>query len=332
MAVLAAPARVRASALRDELAYMGCGLWMIVGLYVDGWSHQANKPETFFTPWHLLLYSGFGAAVVYSGWITVRDRRAGQEPAVADDRITTLGVILFVIGAVGDGIWHSVVGIEVDMEGLISPTHLALMSGGLLMVTLPIRSALRRDDEEAPLAVLASGALALGVVAFFLMYLMPWEAAYAYEQPYVPDTDLGDLYAVTGMATVIVSVALFTGAVLWLAARWRLPFGTATATFTSVAFGVAALDGFDVRLSVLAGTAAGLVVDALLVARRPLPIVGLAGGGTLIATFFAMHHLEHGIEWSPSLWVGAIVFAALSGYGTGLAISRRSSGEAVLAR
>ena len=38
------------SEIRDEAAYMVCGLWMIIGLYIDGWSHQVDKPETFFTP------------------------------------------------------------------------------------------------------------------------------------------------------------------------------------------------------------------------------------------------------------------------------------------
>src|SRR5689334_15076552 len=142
--------------LRDESAYMLCGLWMIVGLYLDGWSHQANKPDTFFTPWHALLYSGFGAAVLYSGYMAMRDARTGALPQIADDRVTTFGVVLFAIGAITDGIWHTVVGIEVDIEGLISPTHLMLMTGGLLMVTLPIRAALTRDDERASKTVLAS--------------------------------------------------------------------------------------------------------------------------------------------------------------------------------
>jgi hypothetical protein len=325
-----APLSARAVQLRDEAAYMFCGLWMIVGLYVDGWSHQANKPETFFTPWHLLLYSGFGAAVVYSGWMGVRDARRGIKPVVGDDRLTTLGVVVFGIGAGGDFLWHTLIGIEVDLEGLISPTHLSLMIGGLLMVTLPVRSALAHDDEVAPLPVVASIGLALGVAAFFLMYLMPWDAAYAYEHAYTEGSRTADFHAVVGMATVIVTTAMFLGSTLWAARRWRLPVGAATATYSAVAFGVAALNGFDVRLSILAGTAAGIVVDALLANRRPLPIIGLVGGFTLFAAFFGLHHIEHGVAWGPSLWVGAIVFAALTGYGIGLAISPSRSIDAAV--
>jgi hypothetical protein len=328
VATIAVAPRSVASQLKDELAYMACGLWMITGLYLDGWSHQANKPESFFTPWHLLLYSGFGAAVVYSGWIGVRDARHGTKPVVGEDRITTLGVALFALGAGGDFVWHSLVGIEVDVEGLISPTHLALMIGGLLMVTLPVRSALHRDEVDAPLPVVASVALALGVLAFFLMYLMPWDATYAFVQPYVPESDSSNADVVIGMASLLVATTLFIGSVLWTARRWRLPFGTATVTFTSVAFAVCALDGFDVRLPILAGTIAGIVVDLLLTDGRPLSQVGLAGGFVLSAAFLALQHAEGGVGWGPSLWGGAIVFSALAGYGVGTVLSAGSAGAA----
>src|ERR1700719_3058532 len=35
-------------------------IWGIGGLFLDGWAH-ANLPqlETFFTPWHAVLYSGY---------------------------------------------------------------------------------------------------------------------------------------------------------------------------------------------------------------------------------------------------------------------------------
>lgn len=36
--------------------------WLIGGVFVDGWAHNnLAKLETFFTPWHALLYSGFAA-------------------------------------------------------------------------------------------------------------------------------------------------------------------------------------------------------------------------------------------------------------------------------
>ena len=322
MATAVVPAR--AVQLRDETVFMLCGLWMITGLYIDGWAHQANKPETFFTPWHLTLYSGFGAAVLYAGLAAVRDAHQGHGVTV-DDRWTTLGGILFAVGGGGDFVWHEIAGIEADLEALVSPTHLLLMIGGLLMVTMPIRSALRAGDEgSAPLPVVASVGLAIGVVTFFLMYLSPFSWGGQYQVPYLGgDNDFADLSVEVGMAKVLVLTSLFVGGPLWAASRWRLPAGTATVTFTALAIGHSGLTGFDIRLSLLAATAAGIVFDALLRAGRPFAVVGGATGVVLWAVYFALFHAEHGVAWGPSLWLGAIVFAGLSGLATGAAVRGR---------
>jgi hypothetical protein len=302
---------------------MLCGLWMVIGLYIDGWSHQANKPETFFTPWHALLYSGFGAAVVYSGYIAMRDARTGSTPQIADDRVTSLGVALFAVGAVGDFLWHTIVGIEVDIEGLISPTHLLLMIGGLLMVTLPVRAALRSDDRDASVTLVASIAMAAAVAAFFLMYLSPWGYAEVFHRAYRPDADVSNLEVQVGMAKILVTTALLTGAFLWAGKRWRLPLGTATIAFTAIAFAQSGLEGFDLRLAILAAAIGGLVFDVLLRNRRPLPVVGAASAASMWVAFFALYHVEAGVGWGPSLWAGAVVFGALTGFATGVAVRER---------
>ena len=320
MTTIAAPVR----ALRDESAYMLCGLWMITGLYLDGWSHQADKPETFFTPWHALLYSGFGAAVLYSGYMTMRDARTGATPQIADDRVTSLGVGLFAVGAVGDFLWHTLVGIEVDIQGLISPTHLLLMTGGLLMVTLPVRSALRRkDDRTASITLVASMTFAVAVAAFFLMYLSPWNQAWMYELPYRPHVDVSNLQVQVGMAKILATTALFMTSFLWAARRWTLPFGSATVAFTAIAFAQSGLEGFDVRLAILAATFGGLVFDVLLREGQPLATVGASSAAAMWLSFFALYHVEAGVEWGPTLWLGAVVFAALTGFASGVAVRER---------
>lgn len=302
---------------------MLCGLWMVIGLYLDGWSHQANKPETFFTPWHALLYSGFGAAVAYSGYMTMRDGRTGSVPQIADDRVTTLGVAVFSVGAIGDFLWHTIVGIEVDIEGLTSPTHLLLMIGGLLMVTLPVRAALRSEQRDASATLVASIALAAAVVAFFLMYLSPWNSASVFHRAYIPDSDFSNLEVLSGMAKILVTTALLCGVLLWAARRWRLPFGSATVAFTAIAFAQSGLEGFDVRWAILAATIGGLVFDALLRSRRPLPVVGATSACATWLSFFALYNAEAGVGWGPSLWVGAVVFATLTGFATGVAVRER---------
>ena len=312
---------------RDELVFMLCGLWMVIGLYIDGWAHEANKPETFFTPWHGVLYSGFAAAMLYGLYTSYRNTRA-HEATAFDDRIASLGVAMFVLGGGGDFAWHEIAGIEADLEALVSPTHLLLMTGGLLMVTLPVRAALRATgplNRDSRLALVMSVGLALAVLAFFLMYLMPWSEPEPYLHRYIPELLVPSLNVAVGMAALIVTTVLFCGGLLWAARRWCLPFATATATFTAVAVAQAGLEGFHLRLPILAATAAGVVADVLVRRGTHLPAVGGVIGAVLAGAFFALLHLESGVEWSPSLWVGAIVFSTLAGYGTGVALSPRTA-------
>lgn len=323
-----APAQHRDNVVRDQLAYMFCGLWMITGLYIDGWAHEADRPETFFSPWHGVLYSGFAAAMLYTAYTARRDKGGVADTPLGSDRLTTVGAALFVLGGASDMVWHEIAGIEADLEALVSPTHLLLMIGGLFMVTLPIRAALRANSSGteaitrgARVAIAASATLALGLTLFFLMYLSPWNDPDNFLVKYLPDAAGSDFPVQVGVASLLLTTILFCGALLWPSARWTLPTGTATVMFTAVALAQSGLEGFDLRLPVLAATAAGVTADLLLRARRPLPVVGAATGAVLSSSFFALLHIEQTVRWSPDLWVGAIFFAALVGYGTGLAVA-----------
>src|SRR5688500_17478653 len=55
---------------RDELITPLFSAWLLSGLFIDGWAHS-NLPtlETFFTPWHAALYSGFLATAMWTAWL-----------------------------------------------------------------------------------------------------------------------------------------------------------------------------------------------------------------------------------------------------------------------
>src|SRR6266545_711987 len=52
-----------AGSLRFDWAVVLASLWFIAGMFLDDWAHAnlASSLETFFTPWHAVLYSGFSA-------------------------------------------------------------------------------------------------------------------------------------------------------------------------------------------------------------------------------------------------------------------------------
>ncbi|MDP9406569.1 MAG: hypothetical protein M3P95_01395 [Actinomycetota bacterium] len=58
---------------RQELVTVAFGTWLMVGLFVGGWSYSnLAELETFFTPWHALFYSGFMWTAAWVGWQALR--------------------------------------------------------------------------------------------------------------------------------------------------------------------------------------------------------------------------------------------------------------------
>jgi len=123
----------------------GMSIVVIGGFFLDLWAHEHDRvDDSFFTPWHAVMYAGvagFGIALVVKGWT---NRRAGASWSAAlpvGYRLSLLGVALFLIGGVFDLAWHMLFGIEVTVDALFSPSHLVLAGAGLMMLTGPLRRA-----------------------------------------------------------------------------------------------------------------------------------------------------------------------------------------------
>jgi len=113
------------SAPRFDWMVIALSSWFVGGLFLDGWAHTHGKVDTsFFTPWHGVLYSGHLATLLYLGWQWSR-----QRTLPAGYGLSLAGALLFVVGGVGDFIWHELFGIERSIEALLSPTHLLLALG-----------------------------------------------------------------------------------------------------------------------------------------------------------------------------------------------------------
>ena len=293
---------------RDEAAVAVFGTWMLIGLFLDGWAHQVNKPETFFSPWHLLLYSGFVAAVAWFAIDGIRRGTGGTPP----DRWMTAGLVLFVTGAVGDGIWHEIFGIEVDLEALLSPTHLLLFIGGFLMVTMPVRAALADTDEVRlgwpawwPQAI--SLTLSTALVGFFTMYASAFDGVGSHVDPSV----LAEEMQAYGVASILLTNLLLLAPTTFVLRRWDPPVGTIVVLFSGVAVLMTGLLGFRNIELVLAPLAGAVAVEVL---RRSLPLLATAAISSAIlwAAYFLVVEVTEGVQWTVELWAGAIVLAAAS--------------------
>jgi hypothetical protein len=301
---------------RDERAIAVFGTWMVVGLFLDGWAHMAEKPETFFSPWHGVLYSGFVAAMI---WFAVDGWRANRSvlPVARsqNERLTMLGVALFVTGAVGDGVWHEIFGIEVDLEALLSPTHLLLLVGGFLMLGHPLRAAFRDPDEQAPsfrdfLPQIVALTLTTAVASFFTMYLSAFgDVAHNHSL----SGDLRETAEVAGIAAIFVTNLLLLGPLLYVLRRWSPPPGTFTIVFTSVGLLMTGLEGFDMVELAIPAFIAGVLADVL-VSRGTSPrVVAAVVPLALWLPYFAVADLSYGVSWAAELWTGAVLLASMSG-------------------
>ena len=298
---------------RDQLAFMVFATWTIAGLFLDGWSHRHQRLETFFTPWHALLYSGFLAGAVVAAIDARTRRRQGlPEPNIAGFGVTRLGLVLFPIAGAGDFIWHQVFGIETDVAALLSPTHLLLMFAGVLALTGPVRAAWLTDTDRSPslstfLPVVVSTALAAALASFFTMFSSP------FLMTRLTMSIQDQQYGVVGV--LLSTVVLMTPALL-LRSRWHTPRGTFVIYFTLIGTLIAGLDSFHrAPLVILPLLIAGVVTDEL--SRRDVSLTAIAAvvPAVMWSEFFAIFFAMGSMRYSAELWSGTVVMATLVSVG-----------------
>lgn len=302
--------------------------WLLGGLLTDVWAHN-NVPqlETFFTPWHAALYSGFLATAAWISWLVRRNLMAGRRGIGAIPRgygLGAFGVCLFVVAGAGDLTWHTVFGIERNSRILFSPTHLLLVTGIILIVTSPLRDALTdRSLPSAPsLRRLLPAVLAVAFASATLMVLLQY-ANILIDSPRQIVNSLSQTNRLpdnVGEALIITNFAMLLP-LLILARRWHIPFGTATVIY--VVFGVQAeaVRALHTPLVFVIIVLAGLAVDLLALRLRPGPArqrsfwaFGALAPVVTWAVFFAGMFITAGAVPSVvEFWTGMPVIAGLLG-------------------
>jgi hypothetical protein len=315
--------------------------WWLGGLYLDGWAHRhVPTLETFFTPWHAVLYSGFVILAAFLA-LTVAVNRAGgaswRHAVPPGYGSSAVGAIVFAVGGVGDLIWHTLFGIEKGIEGNISPSHLTLALGGVLLFTGPLRAAWRRTapDAAARWVTLLPALLVLtyifSVLTFFTQYAHPIVKSrvdlhitqiFITLTPFqiVTETDLSTKLGVT---SILLQSAIMMGVVFFAVRRWhRLPIGTFAVLFGLNGFMMSFLAGEAPILGVaIVSALTGLIVDLLYRALQPsaerivpLRLFALAVPLVNYIIYFGVLLAIHGtFGWSTHLWTGAIVEAGIVG-------------------
>lgn len=309
--------------------------WLVGGFLLDVWAHH-NLPatqETFFTPWHGVLYSGFLVVAIFLIGAFVRGLargRALRDALPAGYAASLVGVLIFMVGGLGDMAWHLVFGIEVDIEALLSPSYLALILGAGLIMSGPLRSAWRRGNVGWP-AVLSLGYTMLAVAFITEIgspFATPWAATGLQTvEPWVGVSSRTDP-AATGQALGVVGILLQTavlmGFVLPALLRWgqALPVGSMTLLF-AFATTTALTHGQYRFVPVVLAT--GLLADILLRVLKSsvqrawaMRIFAFAIPFVLYALYFLALALTGGTWWPLELWAGSILIAG----GVGILLSQ----------
>ena len=294
------------------------------GLYLDGWAHTHGKvDQSFFTPWHAVLYSGQLLMVIILVGVLVRNVWRGSTLREALPRgynLSLIGVLLWFIGGPGDLIWHTLFGIEQSVEALYSPTHLLLALGLALAVSGPLRAAYYRSGLEMrrlidQLPMILSYTFTLSVLTFFIMI--------AHSISNLWGTGWGDANnEARGMTGIMLDTALLTGAILLLVRQWKLAPGALTIVFTVNAILMGCLyDSSYPIVFVIARALAGLITEGLLSWLKPavtrptaLHAFAILVPVVVFALYFLAARLTVGINWTTHLWAGSLAIAGAIGF------------------
>lgn len=312
---------------REHLGTVLFGLWMTVGLFLDGYFHQNldGDSESFLTPWHGVFYAGFAASL---WWLMTLSRR--RAPGRTDWRLGCLppgyggartGIAMFAVGGVGDAAWHTAFGVERGVDALLSPTHLVLFVGLLLILTAPLRAVREASvSPPAPWIVVGSVVSATALVGFFLNFAWGLGIAALARVAYDPISEIGETQVIAGVASMLVTTVVLFGA-----ARVLVDASSARPGALTVLFGVVSLlvsVAFDEDAEgVAAALIAGATLDILL--RRapasprlradvawPFAVAAL----TLWAAYLGLLEVLDGIAWQAEISIGAVVLNALAAY------------------
>jgi hypothetical protein len=315
--------------VRFDLIAAGLALWFIVGLFVDGWAHNHGFTDnTFFTPWHALLYSGIGASGVFLAVTQFRNvsRGYGWARALPLGYLPSLlGVVLFFVAGGFDFVWHDMFGFEANIETLLSPAHLLLALAGLLIMSGPLRAAWTRPTRtpgwRGLFPALLALALILSAITFFLQFTNLYSDVDLLAQRFPPG-DRG-LFSVGGIAGILYPAVLTMGVLLFAVRRWALPFGAVTFMLTLNAAGMLALQWEDTGrygYILLAPLIGGLIGDVLLARYQRggglvwLRAFGLGTPLALMLVYFGLLLAGGGVWWRIHVWLGVSLFAATAGF------------------
>ncbi len=298
----------------------GC---VVLGGYADAWAHGHTNVDTFFTPWHGVLYTGVLLVMVFFGATIVRNWLKGyslNRAVPAGYQLSLLGALLFPFGGMGDMTWHLIFGIETGLDAALSPTHLLMALAFGLVVSGPLRGRWRSREANqtysSQVPMLVSICLTISTFTLIMQQVHP---AIKLPMPSSVSSRAADLDNMLTIVGIIVMTTIYMGFILLAVRRWQLLPGS----LTIILLPNLTLLSFmrDNYLIIAAGLVIGLILDALLYFLKPSTnragMLHLFGFLMPVATFlvyFLTLMMVGRLNWSIHLWLGSTAVTGLTGW------------------
>ena len=118
-----------------DILYKYQNLIIVIGLIISfsggSWDitfHILSQPESFFSSPHTLVYTGI-LIVIGIFFINFRRNFSSENPTRKDNYVILLGAGLIIAAGPFDFSWH----LKFGLDGLLSPPHITLLTGWLLV-------------------------------------------------------------------------------------------------------------------------------------------------------------------------------------------------------
>jgi hypothetical protein len=147
----------------------------------DVTSHLLRRPETFFTPSHTMLYTGIGLLIIAasaSANLLLKNKEIRKKSFSSAFKLLIIGSAVSIVAGPSDYLWHQTFGVD----GLLSPTHLTLVTG-MLINSIAVVLGLARIIVHLSTARQRTLIKAAMIPAFAVMWLMMIWYVYMFALP-----------------------------------------------------------------------------------------------------------------------------------------------------
>ncbi|MEU4240210.1 hypothetical protein [Actinoplanes sp. NPDC026619] len=316
---------------RERWIMLVASAWLVTGLQLDAYAHATTPElETFWTPWHAVLYSGIAASGLTLVWL-LRSRL----PTIPTYRtlialpnalrVPLLGMAFLLVGGGVDTLWHNIFGIEQGLEIFVSPSHEFIILGMVLVAAGPaMMTALRPGDR----LTIADGTVVTisALLTALPLHIYSLHANVLGEFFFGEGDDPVRIYSTDAqvMHGFLFTTVLLLLPIILIGRRWRLPIGVPAVLVAvpALAMHLMFLEGdpwwasLTVALAALGIELVARVVTPLLPPATTWAVLGLAAPPVLWGTLLLVADIEEGVGWNVHIVTGLLTYTALTGIGT----------------